>query len=79
MAFGRKTKDIDTSKSAFGVGGAGDEDEKEGSQEKNLEFEKQRDEALQVPLISRIGFSVDDILILALMIRFRQQILCFYP
>ena len=51
VAFGRKTKDIDTSKSAFGVGGGGGADEndgKEGSQEKNVDFEKQRDEALQV-------------------------------
>lgn len=48
VPFGRKTKDVDTSKSAFGVGGGDDKEEKEGSQEKNADFEKQRDEALQV-------------------------------
>ena len=51
MAFGRKTKEVDTSKSAFEIGGKGaseEGDDKEGSQEKNEEFEKQRDEALQV-------------------------------
>ena len=48
MPFGRKTTEVDTSKSAFGVGGGDDQEDKEGSQEKNIEFEKQRDEALQV-------------------------------
>ena len=51
VAFGRKTKEVDTSKSAFEIGGKGaseEGDDKEGSQEKNEEFEKQRDEALQV-------------------------------
>ena len=56
MAFGRKTKEVDTSKSAFEIGGKGaseEGDDKEGSQEKNEEFEKQRDEALQVLTFER--------------------------
>ena len=48
---------MDTSKSAFEIGGKGaseEGDDKEGSQEKNEEFEKQRDEALQVLTFERI-------------------------